>query len=265
MTDRPDAAARILTAALDAFASGGYTSASLTDIATAAECTKANVLYHYGSKQGVLDAALAPAIEAGERIRDAVRDGADPYRLLLDLVLDHPKAAELLLFHHATLPDPAVGLAILDLLGEIAGTIAPHDERTSARFMVAMIGLSHLLLGQERGEVELDPVPAFVALATNRDAAAALLREMATLDPARTPLPALGCPAIGIPAAPPTHESASGSPAPTHASAPDSAPTQTSAPDSPAPTQTSAPDSPPPTHASAPAASPAAAPTTPTN
>lgn len=192
MTTRPDAANRILAAALDAFAGGGYPAASLNDIATAAECTKANVLYHFGSKKGVLDAALGPAIAAVAALRDGVlghASDADPYLELIDLVLDYPREAQLLLFHHETLPDPQLGMMIVDLFDDIAQTVAPDDDRASARFTVAVIGLVHLLLTRLHDDA-CDLRSPFVELTSSREAAAQLLREM-TAPAARPAAPAV--------------------------------------------------------------------------
>ncbi len=49
--------------ALDAFASSGYLGTSLQQIADRAGVSKASVLYHFASKEALLEAALTPAVD----------------------------------------------------------------------------------------------------------------------------------------------------------------------------------------------------------
>ena len=51
----------IVRQAMDLFQANGYTATSLQDIATAAGCSKATVLYHFSGKPAVLAAVLEPA------------------------------------------------------------------------------------------------------------------------------------------------------------------------------------------------------------
>ncbi|GAA2829157.1 TetR/AcrR family transcriptional regulator [Kribbella solani] len=51
----------IVRQAMDLFQAGGYNATSLQDIATAAGCSKATVLYHFSGKPAVLAAVLQPA------------------------------------------------------------------------------------------------------------------------------------------------------------------------------------------------------------
>lgn len=51
----------ILRQAMDLFQAKGYNATSLQDIATAAGCSKATVLYHFSGKPAVLAAVLEPA------------------------------------------------------------------------------------------------------------------------------------------------------------------------------------------------------------
>lgn len=65
---RPDPSAELRAAALELFARDGYSATSLQDIADRVGYAKANVLYHFGSKQGLFEAAVAPIVEEFERI-----------------------------------------------------------------------------------------------------------------------------------------------------------------------------------------------------
>ncbi|GAA1595563.1 TetR/AcrR family transcriptional regulator [Kribbella karoonensis] len=51
----------IVRQAMDLFQAAGYNATSLQDIATAAGCSKATVLYHFSGKPAVLAAVLEPA------------------------------------------------------------------------------------------------------------------------------------------------------------------------------------------------------------
>lgn len=59
--------------AMALFASKGYSATSLQDIATAAGCSKATVLYHFNGKPAVLAAVLAPSRAA---LREVVEEAA---------------------------------------------------------------------------------------------------------------------------------------------------------------------------------------------
>src|SRR3954466_2047953 len=51
----------IVRQAMDLFQANGYNATSLQDIASAAGCSKATVLYHFNGKPAVLAAVLEPA------------------------------------------------------------------------------------------------------------------------------------------------------------------------------------------------------------
>lgn len=58
----------ICDAALAAFAADGFTATSVQHIADAAGHSKSSVLYHFDSKERMLDAALTPALDALEQL-----------------------------------------------------------------------------------------------------------------------------------------------------------------------------------------------------
>lgn len=62
------------TAATELFASAGYAGTSLQQIADAAGYSKSSVLYHFASKEAILDAALGPAIDRLEAVLADVAD-----------------------------------------------------------------------------------------------------------------------------------------------------------------------------------------------
>lgn len=111
MTDlRIDPGAELRRAALELFARDGYDATSLQDVADRVGYTKANVLYHFGSKQGLLEAALAPAIEAFEGLATAAGGDAnvvaaiDP-DAMLDFLFEHEQAVSIFINQASTLRD----------------------------------------------------------------------------------------------------------------------------------------------------------------
>lgn len=61
-------AAELRTIALAQFATVGFAGASLQHIADSAGLSKSSVLYHYSSKEALLEAAVTPAVEKLERV-----------------------------------------------------------------------------------------------------------------------------------------------------------------------------------------------------
>ncbi|WP_167047477.1 TetR/AcrR family transcriptional regulator [Salinibacterium sp. ZJ454] len=62
--------------ALDEFSRAGYLGTSVARIAELAGVSKSSVLYHYASKEALLDAAIGPALDGIEQILERVRRGA---------------------------------------------------------------------------------------------------------------------------------------------------------------------------------------------
>lgn len=72
-SDRPDPAAELKAVALQLFVETSYAGASLQQIADAAGYSKSSVLYHFASKEALLEAALRPAVaRLGELLDDSV-------------------------------------------------------------------------------------------------------------------------------------------------------------------------------------------------
>ena len=109
----------IVRRAMDLFQDRGYNATSLQDIATAAGCSKATVLYHFSGKPAVLSAVLEPAAadvaglvaaaatmsrsEAQDFAIQRFTDLAVEYRGVIDVIQDilpvidqHPEFAELI-------------------------------------------------------------------------------------------------------------------------------------------------------------------------
>jgi AcrR family transcriptional regulator len=65
-------AAELRQVALNQFASVGFAGTSLAQIAEAAGLSKSSVLYHYASKEALLEAAIGPAVDRIEQLVDRV-------------------------------------------------------------------------------------------------------------------------------------------------------------------------------------------------
>src|ERR687889_235221 len=76
---RVRAADELKHVALEQFASVGFAGTSLQQIADHAGYSKSSVLYHYASKEALLEAAIGPAIDAMESLLgDFVASGRTP-------------------------------------------------------------------------------------------------------------------------------------------------------------------------------------------
>ncbi|MET0976440.1 MAG: TetR family transcriptional regulator [Leifsonia sp.] len=68
---RPRPSDELQAVAIEQFAANGFSGTSLQQIADVAGYSKSSVLYHFASKEALLDAVLTPAIDDLERILDA--------------------------------------------------------------------------------------------------------------------------------------------------------------------------------------------------
>lgn len=77
---RPDSRARILAAAREAFAAGGFAGAGVDRIARRARVNKALIYYYFRDKQTLYTTVLGEMFDAlGARMREAAAAGADPF------------------------------------------------------------------------------------------------------------------------------------------------------------------------------------------
>ncbi|MFT4030634.1 MAG: TetR/AcrR family transcriptional regulator [Protaetiibacter sp.] len=145
-------ASQLRDAALHEFASAGYLGTSIQAIADRAGVSKASVLYHYTSKEALLDAALSPAIEQiGAILPDtALLSGSDQERTaflsrFVELLLEHRLAAQIFITQSGALVDvPVVGRA-QELIRQIAEARPQQTVDDQVRFAVALGGAAYLL------------------------------------------------------------------------------------------------------------------------
>lgn len=155
MTTTADELRRV---ALEEFAAAGYHATSIQQIADRAGVSKATVLYHFASKEVLLESALAPAIDQldgilGRARLAAMRTGgeqrAEFLRQFVDFLLQHRSAASIFVNQATTLVDvPIVRRANAEIQlvsGYLEENVGSLDEKV--RFGVALGGAAYLLAG----------------------------------------------------------------------------------------------------------------------
>jgi AcrR family transcriptional regulator len=88
---RQSASAEILGAALEQFATAGFAGTSLQQIADAAGYSKSSVLYHFTSKEALLEAAIGPAVDRLENVLSGLarlRESSEARELFVEEFID---------------------------------------------------------------------------------------------------------------------------------------------------------------------------------
>lgn len=158
MTSRVRAADELKQVALEQFATVGFAASSLQQIADRAGYSKSSVLYHYASKEALLEAAIGTAIDLLERLlRDFVDAGRtlDARRVFIrqfvDFLLGNRLAVHTFVNQGQFLRDiPVIERAntvIRGLADSIRDADAPLAEQM--RFGVALAGATYALVADE--------------------------------------------------------------------------------------------------------------------
>lgn len=157
-------ASELLQAALEEFASAGYLGTSLQSIADRAGVSKASVLYHYTSKETLLDAVLSPAIDGIGALLPftAQLSGSDQERgaflaSFVDLLLQHRLAAQIFITQSGALGDVPVVARAHALIQQIAIARPQQSVDDQVRFAVALGGAAYLLA--QTGQFEAPDAP----------------------------------------------------------------------------------------------------------
>ncbi|MEI5584623.1 MULTISPECIES: TetR/AcrR family transcriptional regulator [unclassified Agromyces] len=150
---RARAADELKIAALEQFASVGFAGTSLQHIADHAGYSKSSVLYHYASKEALLEAAIEPAVTQFEEVLEdylAARDSERRRRLVdrvIDLLLVHREAVHVFLIQGPSLAELPIIARADAAVRRLAAAIC--DERESVedqvRFGIALGGAAFLL------------------------------------------------------------------------------------------------------------------------
>ncbi len=152
--------------ALTEFSHAGYAGTSLQRIAELAGVSKSAVLYHYTSKEALLEAAIGPALErmsgilasfTAEPITAASRQ--DFVERFVDLLLENRLEVHMFINQSRSLEDvPVIGranLLVADLAQFFSTSIASTEDRM--RFGIALGGSAYLLATMESLPFEQAP------------------------------------------------------------------------------------------------------------
>ncbi len=154
------------TIALGEFASAGYTGTSLQRIAEVAGVSKSAVLYHYSSKEALLEAAIGPAIDqmggilesfAAEPITAASRTAF--IEQFVDFLLANRLEVHMFINQGRSLEDVPVISRANQLVAHLAqffsASVTNVEDRM--RFGIALGGAAYLLATMESLPIEIVP------------------------------------------------------------------------------------------------------------
>lgn len=177
--------------ALEEFATAGYAGTSLHRIADLGGLSKSSVLYHFASKDALLEAAVAPAIERMGEILDtmATRPVTAASRKafisdFVDFLLQHRLEVHLFINQGPSLVDVPVIDRANDLVQRLAEFFASAAMTTEhrMRFGIALGGAAFMLVSQQAMELETAP------LEETRAALITILTELLSPVPVSMPL-----------------------------------------------------------------------------
>lgn len=150
--------------ALTEFARVGYGATSLQRIAEIAGLSKSSVLYHYSSKEALLEAAIAPALARFESMVDRLEagDGAastsdDFITDFVDLLLEHTLEVHMFVNQGASLEDVPVFDRANALAVRLAAFFASttHSALERMRFGIALGGAAYLMASQQQYQLPM--------------------------------------------------------------------------------------------------------------
>ncbi|GAA2027140.1 hypothetical protein GCM10009819_08130 [Agromyces tropicus] len=150
---RARAADELKQAALEQFATVGFAGTSLQHIADAAGYAKSSVLYHYGSKEALLEAAIEPAVEGFEAVLEEflAGRGSGRRRTLVDRVVDllllHRQAVHVFLIQGPSLSELPIIARANVAVRRLAAAVCEERESVEdqVRFGIALGGAAFLL------------------------------------------------------------------------------------------------------------------------
>lgn len=153
--------------ALEEFAAAGYLGTSLQRIAEVAGVSKSNVLYHYSSKEALLEAGLRPAIVAFTeilgRMESTVMTSAGRAAFIVDFVdclLQYRLEIHIFINQSRALVDIAIADEATEIIERIAMYFMTQDFTLEhkIRFGVALGGAAYTLASRIGPEEAEEPV-----------------------------------------------------------------------------------------------------------
>ncbi|MCH1882417.1 TetR family transcriptional regulator [Agrococcus sp. ARC_14] len=174
----------ILQAALERFARFGYLGSSIQQIADDVGTSKSSVLYHFDSKEALLEAAMQPAIDALGTLVAALPElhaekaAAAPALVtrFVDTLMQHSAAVSIFVTQRGALHDvPAIdrGRAIVDRIASTLVEEAP-TTRMLTRLSIGLAGVAFILADP------IDSAPEHPSHAEMRDIFIETLIELCT-------------------------------------------------------------------------------------
>lgn len=175
---RPDDQLR--AAALAQFATAGFAGTSLQKIADEAGFSKSSVLYHFASKEALLDAVLEPAIEELEGVIEEwssaeVSDAATRTFLeaFVDFLLRNRREVHIFINQGQSLPDVSVVQHANAVIAKLSDAVCPPGTgvEDKLRFGMALGGAAYTLtadltFGGEHLAADDELRPALIRLIT---------------------------------------------------------------------------------------------------
>lgn len=165
---RPTASDELRAIALEQFAFNGFAGTSLQQIADAAGYSKSSVLYHFASKEALLESAIEPAIDRLEqvlagigKIKASAADRQDFIVEFIDFLLEYRLEVHTFINQGQSL----AGIPVIDrataTIARLASSFVGDFESTreKVRFGVAIGGAAYALVaGLTFAEDDLLPV-----------------------------------------------------------------------------------------------------------
>jgi AcrR family transcriptional regulator len=153
--------------ALAEFAVAGYAGTSLQRIAEIAGLSKSSVLYHYDSKEALLEAAIGPAIDRMKAIIDGVGGSlldADRRQAFIeqfvDLLLQYRLEVHMFISHGPGLEDVPVIKRANELVVHLSAFFSSAVSNTEDhfRFGIALGGAAYVLSVKQEYSLEAPPI-----------------------------------------------------------------------------------------------------------
>lgn len=160
--------AELRRVALEQFATVGFVGTSLQQIADAAGYSKSSVLYHFASKEALLEAAIGPAIDRLEQLIGTVggiRSSAAARREFIESFIDFLLTYRLEVHTFINQGQSLAGIAAIDRANASVAALADNfatdltSPEQKIRFGIALGGAAYTLVGAMNftGDRQLPP------------------------------------------------------------------------------------------------------------